>query len=273
MSTHFRPAGRVAGWILVGLLVTSCGGDDDADADADESETSEQTSQTETGTEPADDDDAPSGDDGDTPDGATAAADDDTAGAADGDDDGGDDDGATDGSDVDWATVDLSTIDWANIDLGDIDFGAIEENPTIDQISEADLTIIQERMAAQFGTGAVTLTIGDRSWEFDGFRCGFESAGVLNEGTILGTNLFGEVDGTRFQLQIDVYDDETAQFTMDDLDDFENPTISYLETEDITVEIDGNTIRASGDVTDQASETFDVAPMTFEGECGPDSLR
>ena len=106
-----------------------------------------------------------------------------------------------------------------------------------------------------------------------GFQCAFESSGVLNEGTTLGTNIFDAIDGVQIQMQIDVYDDGTAQFTMDDIEDFENPSVSYLETTDITVTVDGDTVRAAGDVTDQASENFDVVAMTFEGECGPGSLR
>ena len=74
-------------------------------------------------------------------------------------------------------------------------------------------------------------------------------------------------------MQIDVYDDGTAQFTMDDIEDFENPSINYLETTDIVVTVDGNIVRAEGDVTDEASGNFEVVPMTFEGECGPSSLR
>lgn len=127
--------------------------------------------------------------------------------------------------------------------------------------------------AGPFGSGAASVTIGDRSWEFEGFECAFESSGVLNEGTTLGTNIIDEADGVRIQLQIDVYDDGAAQFTMDDIDDFENPAFSYLETSDIMVTVDGDTVRAEGDVTDEASGDFEVVPMTFEGECGPSSLR
>lgn len=140
-------------------------------------------------------------------------------------------------------------------------------------LSAEDIAIIEERNAARFGSGDVTLTVGDRTWDFDGFQCAFESSGLLNEGTTLGTNLIGEVDGARIQMQIDVYDDGAAQFTMDDIDDFENPSISYLETTDIVVTVDGSTVRAEGDVTDEASGNFDVVPMSFEGECGPGSAR
>lgn len=123
------------------------------------------------------------------------------------------------------------------------------------------------------GSGTATLTIADRTWQFVGFQCAFESSGVLNEGTTLGTNILDEADGVRIQMQIDVYNDGTAQFSMDDIEDFENPAFSYLETAGIAVTVDGDTVRAEGEVTDQASETFDVVAMSFEGECGPGSLR
>ncbi|NNC75548.1 MAG: hypothetical protein HKN93_08575 [Acidimicrobiia bacterium] len=181
--------------------------------------------------------------------------------------------GSADVSGVDWASVDLTTIDWANIDMDDVDLVAIEDNPTVANISADDLAIIQGRLAASFGSGVATLTIADRTWQFEGFVCAFESSGVLNEGTTLGTNILDEADGVRIQMQIDVYSDGTAQFTMDDIEDFENPAFSYLETTDIAVAVDGDTVRASGEVTDQASENFDVVAMSFEGECGPGSLR
>lgn len=251
----------MVGLIIAGALTVSCGGGDDStDTSGADSGTSDQES--------APDDAAPD----DTPDDA-APDDDGDDGDGDGDDGGGGGGETVDVSVVDWATVDLSTIDWANIDMDDIDLIAIEDNPTVAQISEADLAVIQERMAAQFGSGVATLTIADSTWELEGFQCAFESSGVLNDDRTLGTNLFGEIDGARVQMQIDVYDDGAAQFTLDDIDDFENPSVSYLETTDITVTVDGDVVRAEGDVTDQASESFDVLPMTFEGECGPGSLR
>jgi hypothetical protein len=247
-----------AGLLVAVMVIASCGGDDSADSP--ELEPGDAVSVDEDpGAEPASGDDV----------GDNQAGDDDS----DGDEDAGDGGGSVDVSGVDWASVDLTTIDWANIDMDDVDFVAIEDNPTVEGISEDDIALIQERMAAMFGSGAATLTIADRTWQFEGFQCAFESSGVLNEGTALGTNIFGAIDGVQVQMQIDVYDDGTAQFTMDDIEDFENPSVNYLETTDITVTVDGDTVRAAGDVTDQASENFDVVAMTFEGECGPGSLR
>jgi hypothetical protein len=263
---------KLTGTVMVAALLVSCGGDDDA-SDASETDTA-------TGVEepPADETDITDDADGSDPDPEPADSDgsdagDDNADGGDGADDAGDGDRTVDASGIDWATVDLTTIDWANIDLADVDFGATESNPTVDQVSDADIAIIQERMAAQFGSGAATLTIGDNTWELEGFQCAFESSGLLNDGRTLGTNLIDEIDGVRIQMQIDVEADGTAQFTLDDIDDFENPSISYLETTDIEVTVDGNTVRAQGDVADETSENFDVVPMTFEGECGPDSVR
>ncbi len=258
----------VTGVIVTAAMLVSCGGDDTSDgsgstpsAEVEETAPDEPSGDADTGDaepEPADDADQPVESDADQADQADPA------------DDG---DRIVDVSGVDWATVDLTTIDWERIDLDDVDFAATESNPTAEQVSEADLAVIQERMAAQFGSGAATLTIGDNTWELEGFQCAFESSGVLNDGRTLGTNLMDEIDGTRVQMQIDVESDGTAQFTLDDLDDFENPSISYLEMTDITVTVDGNTVRAEGGVTDEASGTFDVLPMTFEGECGPGSIR
>lgn len=264
---------KLAGMIVVAAMIVSCGGDDDAS-------NVEETDDAVGVEEPSANDEADSVDEADATD-ADPEPSDSGVTEADGDDNGDDDhagdagdgDRTMDVSGIDWATVDLTTIDWANVDLDDVDFAAIESNPTVDQVSDADLAIVQERMAAQFGSGAATLTIGDNTWDLEGFQCAFESSGVLNDGRTLGTNLMDQIDGVRIQMQIDVEADGTAQFTLDDIDDFENPSISYLETTDIAVTVDGNTVRAEGDVTDEASGNSEVVPMTFEGECGPDSIR
>lgn len=187
---------------------------------------------------------------------------------------GGDDAGGLiDVSDVDWSTVDLTTIDWENIDITQLRTDLVEQNPTVGDLSPDDLAIIQRRITGSFGSGAVTVTIDGRTLELQGFDCAFESSGVLNEGTIFGSNLFGELDGVRIQLQIDSYEDGGSQFTMDDIDDFENPSVSYSGQQGIEVTIDGNDVHAEGLVVDNAQDAFPEVPMTFDASCGPGSLR
>lgn len=260
----------MVGVVVTAAMLVSCGGDDTSTPSAtDAGAGSEEPA-------PADGNDAVTSDDVEPePSDSDVTADVDGADDADDAGEGGGDGGAriVDATGIDWATVDLTTIDWEHIDMDDVDLVAIADNPTADRVSDADLAIIQERMAGQFGSGAATLTIGDSTWELTGFQCAFESSGVLGDDRTLGTNLIGEMDGVRIQLQIDAYDDGTAQFTLDDLDDFENPSISFLEMTDIAVSVDGDSVRAEGGVTDEATGTFDVFPMTFEGECGPGSLR
>jgi hypothetical protein len=155
-------------------------------------------------------------------------------------------------------------------------FGLIDKNPTAGDLSPDVLAIIQRRMAESaptFGSGEVTLTIGDRTFEFEGYQCAFESSGVLNEGTTFGSNLFAEVDGARIQLQIDSYDDGNSQFTMDDIDDFENPSVNYSARQEVAVTIDGTDVHAEGLVVDQTQDTFPEVAMTFDGICGPGSIR
>lgn len=207
----------------------------------------------------------------DAPEPATADQADDGGGA----DEGADEGGGTviDVSDVDWATVDLTTIDWENIDISQLPTDLVEQNPTVANLSQDDLDIIQRRLTESFGSGDVTVTIDGRTHQFQGFECAFESSGVLNDGTIFGSNLFGEVDGARIQLQIDSYDDGTSQFTMDDIDDFENPSVSFSGSTGIAVTIDGNDVHAEGVVSDSTQDTFPDVPMTFDANCGPGSLR
>jgi hypothetical protein len=262
----------VVGLLACSTVLSACGGGESTDAPEDDGGAETTADGSEAATSSGSDEAVPAGQVEVSDD--VAEASDDVAQPS--DEGGGFSDGMIDVSDVDWSTVDLTTIDWENIDMAQVKFGLIDKNPTVGDLSPDVIAIIQRRMAESapsFGSGAVTVTIDDRTFEFGGYQCGFESSGLLNEGTTFGSNLFGEVDGVRIQLQIDSYDDGTAQFTMDDIEDFDNPSVSYLESQGISVSIDGNDVHAEGLVTDQTQDTFPRVPMTFDGSCGPTSIR
>lgn len=183
--------------------------------------------------------------------------------------------GVVDGSDIDWATVDLTTIDWQNIDLRTVDFQAAQNNPTAANLTEEMQTAISSRL----NPGNVTLTIGDMTWEFDNFLCAVGLEATQSDTFSLSTNTFGEIDGTRIQLQANIEDDSgqgrlegeglTHEVFVDDIDDFESPAVSWKMVADQGIVLDGYEVTAEG-VFDDAV-TGDSAPGTLVGTCGDQS--
>jgi hypothetical protein len=183
--------------------------------------------------------------------------------------------GVVDGSDIDWATVDLTTIDWENIDLRTVDFEAAQDNPTAANLTADMQAVISSRL----NPGNVTLTIGDMTWEFDNFLCAVGLEATQSDTFSLSTNTFGEIDGTRIQLQANIEDDSgqgrlegdglTHEVFVDDIENFDNPAVSWKMVADQGIVLDGYELSAEG-VFDDAV-TGDSVPGTLMGTCGDQS--
>ncbi|MGA7096332.1 MAG: hypothetical protein WB245_02060 [Acidimicrobiia bacterium] len=183
--------------------------------------------------------------------------------------------GVVDGSDIDWATVDLATIDWENIDLRTVDFEAAQDNPTAANLTADMQAVISSRL----NPGNVTLTIGDMTWEFDNFLCAVGLEATQSDTFSLSTNTFGEIDGTRIQLQANIEDDSgqgrlggdglTHEVFVDDIENFDNPAVSWKMVADQGIVLDGYELSAEG-VFDDAV-TGDSMPGTLMGTCGDQS--
>jgi hypothetical protein len=194
--------------------------------------------------------------------------------------------GGIDGSGIDWATVDATTIDWANIDFSTIDFAALEENPTLANLDEVTIAVIRQRYADEIaagggdaGSGEATLTIGDNTWNFEGFICAWGYQNTQSEVFSFSSNAFGTLDdGTRTQVQADIWDDTGSnsltgpdtshEVTFDDIDNFDDPAVNWsLSEPELT--IDGMTVSVEGMFRDV--DTGEEQPGSFVGECGPGS--
>ena len=190
----------------------------------------------------------------------------------------GDDGGTVDGSDIDWATVDLTTIDWANIDLRTVDFAAIQDNPTVANITSD----MQEIIASRLNPGSVTLTIGDTTWEFDNFLCAVGLESTQSDVYSLTTNTIGDLDGTQVQIQATIRDDSgegriegadlVHEVQVDDITDFENPAVSWSLVSDQGVVLDGYELTAEGLFDNELTPEEDAIPGTLEGTCGDQSI-
>jgi len=181
---------------------------------------------------------------------------------------------------IDWATVDLTTIDWTTMDLSQVDWAAISDNPTAANLESATLQLIQSRV----NPGRATLTIGDEVFEFDGFVCAFGHENTQSSTYSFTTDSRGEFDGVRVQMQATIADSDgqgrfegagtTHRINMDDISDFENPSIGWSMGDPGTIRIDGNDVTAEGPFDNELTELErEAIPGTLDARCGDMSRR
>lgn len=182
-------------------------------------------------------------------------------------------------STVDWATVDLTTIDWANIDMSQVDFSALEANPTAADLDEETVGLIQSRISP----GSATLTIGDLTWEFDAFLCAFGHSATQSDVYSFSSDARGEHEGVRVQMQLNIRDESgegrfegsgvEPEVFIEDIEDFDNPSINYDTTEVSLLEIGRNEVRVEATFDDVLTDGPDDLPGTLEATCGDASRR
>jgi len=180
----------------------------------------------------------------------------------------------TDGTDIDWATVDLTTIDWATIDLRTVDWVAAEDNPTAENLSDEVGSIIGSRL----NPGRATLIIGGERFEFASFDCASGHDNTQSATFSFTTNSFETFDGVRTQMQFTIDDPSgTGQtdgedvhhgITFDDIDDFENPSITWHMREADSVSLEGYELSVSGTFDDGTTEgVIEEIEGSLEAEC------
>ena len=187
--------------------------------------------------------------------------------------------GVQDPTGIDWATADLTTIDWATMDMSRVDWAVIGENPTARDLDAATLQLIQSRT----NPGRATLTIGDDVWEFDGFVCAFGHENTESDTYSFTTDSRGEVDGVRVQMQATIADDSSTgrvegsgtshQISVNDISDFENPSVAWSLSGPDAIRIDGYDITAEGTFDDRLTPEREAIPGSLEATCGDMSRR
>lgn len=163
-----------------------------------------------------------------------------------------------DASDVDQAVQ--AAVDDALEDAGlDTD---LAEDLLENAAEEAEeLAAAQEAAQAVSGGGGFTLTVGDRSWTFDAVRCAFGEEEIGQEGAEFV--LSGIQDGLQGYVSIDTFGDFVS---LDDISDFENPSVS-LSAGGATIVVDGKNVSGTGEFIDGTSDTFEYVTGTFSGTC------
>lgn len=185
-----------------------------------------------------------------------------------------------DASEIDWATVDLTTIDWDTIDLSQVDFPALIENPTASDLDNETKLLIGNSM----NPGSATLTIGEQTWESDSFLCAFGHDATQSDTYSFSSDARSEHEGARVQVQANIADpsgqgrfegpDLNHQVYIEDIDDFDNPSIDFEFNAPEGISIDGNTVTAEGLFDDKLTQgSVEEIPGTLDATCGDASRR
>ncbi|MEM7142894.1 MAG: hypothetical protein AAF548_17855 [Actinomycetota bacterium] len=166
-------------------------------------------------------------------------------------DSGGDGAGAVDG-DADADTDDGS-------DAGD-------EDEILDGVEDAvdDMVDGLEDLQESSGGGSATLTVGDQEWTFSSVLCAFGPEEIGQEGAEFV--LSSLQDGLQMYVSIDSFG---YSLSLDDISDFQNPSIGLSTFEDADITVDGKDVTASGDFLDTTSDdaSFETTPGTFTATC------
>lgn len=113
------------------------------------------------------------------------------------------------------------------------------------------------------GTGdiAITLTIGDETWEFPGSLCAFYNAPAGEAGSEWN------VSYTQDGLQVYASSDEFGEsLSIDDIENGGNPTVSWEASNDeVDLTVNGNDISGTGTFTDNVNGGSEEG--TFEARC------
>jgi hypothetical protein len=132
------------------------------------------------------------------------------------------------------------------------------------------------------GPGSATLTIGDQVYTFDNYYCAEGTENTMNDSVPFSSGAFGEVDGTRAQLDASMYDPEgrdsmdadgvSFSVTLNDIEDFENPVVSWSDSffadEPPSFEYDGATLRIEAMFDDELTDEMEQIPGVLEATCG-----
>ena len=160
--------------------------------------------------------------------------------------------------------------------------GASAETTVAQPESESEETSDGAAESGPPGSGSATLTIGDQVYTFDNYYCAEGSENTRNDSVPFSSGAFGEVEGSRAQLDASMYDPDqqdsmdaegvSFSVTLNDIDDFENPVVSWADSffaeEPPVFEYDGATLRVEAQFDDELTEEMEQIPGVLEAICG-----
>jgi hypothetical protein len=147
-----------------------------------------------------------------------------------------------------------STSDVSAAIAGGDEDGAID---AIDDLAEA----LEEEQQSQGGGGA-SLTVGGQTYAFDSVLCAFGEEETGQEGAEFVLSAIQ--NGTQLYFSIDTFGHSVS---LDDIEDFENPSVSWSSFGDNFIQIDGRSASGEAAFVDGTTDSFDEVPGSFEGSC------
>ncbi len=176
----------------------------------------------------------------------------------------GDDDSETDAAPTDGATQpesdDAADAEVVADDAADAEVSA-DVDGDLDEVIGDMVENLEDAQAAQ-GGGSATLVVGDQQWTFDSVLCAFGEDQIGQEGAVF--NLSSIRDGLQVYASIDSYGHSVS---LNDIEDFENPSVSLDAAGGEFITLDGKSITADAEFRDDTSESFDTIPGTFTATC------
>ncbi len=124
--------------------------------------------------------------------------------------------------------------------------------------------------------GSAHLVVGDQEWTFDNYLCAFGLANTQSDIFPFSSASRMTSDSATIYLNADVEDDSGQglmtgsdvlyEITIDDLGD-----LDIGSDQDLSMAFDGDNVTAQGTFYDSTADVH--LPGTFEGVCGPQSIR
>jgi hypothetical protein len=160
----------------------------------------------------------------------------------------GDDDSTTQVSSGDNALDDSASSDTSDEQPDDT------TEPTIEEIGDPGFV-------EGGATGATaTLTVGNQEWVFTSALCAFGEDQIGQEGAVW--NMSATEDGMQMYATIDSFGQSVS---LNDIENFENPSVSIEASGGEFIQIDGKTVTAEAEFTDDL--TGETATGTFSVTC------
>ena len=127
----------------------------------------------------------------------------------------------------------------------------------VDDIAEG----LEDLQESSGGGGSATLTVGDMTWTFDSVLCAFGEEETRQEGAEFV--LSSIQNGMQMYATIDSFGHSVS---LDDIQDFENPSVSLSSSEGEVI-LDGKNVTADMEFRDDTTDDFETVSGHFEGTC------
>jgi hypothetical protein len=119
-----------------------------------------------------------------------------------------------------------------------------------------------EQVQNEQGGGSARLVVGGEEWTFDSVLCAFGEEETGQEGAEFV--LSSIQDGLQLYASIDSFG---HSISLDDIEDFENPSVSLSSEGDDFIILDGTSVSAAAEFVDFTGDGFTTTAGTLEATC------